>query len=47
MKGGYVDQNLKTEFMEFFDCLKNCDIKYKESTDSKFVRKKMINDILI
>ena len=25
--------------MELFDCLKNCDRKYKESTDSKFVRK--------
>ena len=39
MKGGSVYQNLKTKVMELFDCLKNCDRKYKESTDSKFVRK--------
>ena len=25
--------------MEFLDCLKNCDRIYKESTDSKFLRK--------
>ena len=38
MKGGYVDRNLKIKVMELFNCLKNCDRKYKESTDSEFVR---------
>ena len=39
MKGGSLDRNLKTKVAEFFDCLKNCDRKYEESTDSIFVRK--------
>ena len=46
MKGGSVDQNLKTKFMELFDCLKKCDRKYKESIDSIFM-KKMIKNISI
>ena len=38
MKVSSVDWNLKTKFMELIDCLKNCDRKYRESTDLKFAR---------
>ena len=41
MKGVSIDRNRKMKFMVFFECLKNCDRKYKEITDSKFVRKKL------
>ena len=47
MKGDFVDQYLKSMFMSFFDCLKNCDRNPKEITDLKIVRKTMIHDILI
>ena len=33
--------------MEFFDCLKKCDRKYHEITDSTFVRKTKFDDSLI
>ena len=39
IKAGSIDQNLKTKFMELLTSSKNCDKKYKESTDSKFVTK--------
>ena len=40
----YSDQNKKKKFMEFSDCLKNSDRKYKESIDWKFLGK-MMEDI--
>ena len=46
MKGGSIDKDLKKRLYNSLTASNNCDWKYKESTDSKFVRK-LIEDTSI
>ena len=45
-EGWFCRYKSKNKVTELFDCLKNCDIEYKESTDSIFLRK-LIEDTSI